>query len=296
MDLENLTGMFDPTVSIRPGSALDPVPSESAARRAWAKRSLAAFAAAYFPHYLTEAPAPFHAELMDISLDLATCRGRFAKARGFVAAAARGHAKSAIVSTILPTYLACYRMKAFIVLFSASEEPQAKRHAKNLRDEFEANELLRADFGEMCGGQFGRRWMTTTLDLVQTDSGGNVTGSTTVMTRGVSGGARGVRDRQRRPDLLLCDDVESEQNSNTPESAEKLFDWFFGDAMPMLDPKAGRALVLGTVVSSVGFLRGKTDATVSPSGSAGRERGPCSRAVGNCSRCSAFGYERSGAA
>jgi hypothetical protein len=39
---------------------------------------------------------------------------------------------------------------------------------------------------------------------------------------------------------LLCDDVESEQNSNTPESAEKLFDWFFGDAMPMLDPNKMR--------------------------------------------------------
>jgi phage terminase large subunit-like protein len=241
-------------VSIRPGSALDPVPPDSAARKAWAKRSLAAFAAAYFSHYLTELPAPFHAELMSIALDVALCRGQYASKRGFVAAAARGHAKSAIVSTILPAYLTCYRLKSFIVLFSASEEPQAKRHAKNLRDEFECNALLRQDFGELCGGQFGRRWTTTTLDLVQTDDSGNVKSTTTIMTRGVGGDARGIRNRELRPDLLLCDDVESEQNSNTPDSAEKLANWFFGDALPMLDPKIGRALVLGTVVSSSGLI------------------------------------------
>jgi hypothetical protein len=43
--------VFDPAVPARPGSALDPVPADSAARKAWAKRSLAAFAAAYFSHY-----------------------------------------------------------------------------------------------------------------------------------------------------------------------------------------------------------------------------------------------------
>lgn len=38
---------------------------------------------------------------------------------------------------------------------------------------------------------------------------------------------RGRRHKQWRPDLILCDDLENDENVNTPEQRKKLRDWFY---------------------------------------------------------------------
>lgn len=235
---------------------LDGVPAERDARKAWAERSLLNFMRAYMPHYMKSPSAQFHYELCDIALDVALCRGDYAGLtgkKGFVGAAPREHAKSTLISTALPLYCALFRKKRFIIIFSDTDIPQAKGIAANIKAEIDENDLLRADFGDLKGESWGFKWSEQDFYIIHTEHG-RVTFKTRVLSRGVGAKARGLRDRESRPDLIIGDDLENDDHVQTIEQRDKLELWFLRAVMPMLDHHIGRVLVVGTVLHTDSLL------------------------------------------
>ena len=79
--------------------------------------------------------------------------------------------------------------------------------------EFEENAEIREDFGDLTG----KVWRSNVL----------VT-STNIKIEAIGSGKkiRGRKHRNWRPDLLILDDIENDENVRTPEQRRKLEDWF----------------------------------------------------------------------
>lgn len=114
-------------------------------------------------------------------------------------------AKSAITQT--------YAYKHYEIILSDSSE-QAEGFLTDIKTELEENAVLKEDFGELQG----RVWKSSVILL-----------SNGVKIEAIGSGKkiRGRRHKQWRPDLIVCDDLENDENVNTPEQRKKLRDWFY---------------------------------------------------------------------
>jgi len=116
--------------------------------------------------------------------------------------------KSAWLFVILPLWALAHGHKGYFLAFSFTDQ-QAAGHLANLRDELTENELLRHDFPELVprrGAQGGRTQLA---------------GGGTVGARGMGGTTLGTRAREKRPDLLVGDDLQPGEVDNSPELVRK---------------------------------------------------------------------------
>lgn len=181
------------------------------------------FGRAYFPHYFSKPSPEFHRELDDI-WQQGVLKGRcpttpskkkeISRLQGTrrVVAAPRGHAKSTNLTFKGTMHAVVYEYKHYPIIISDSSE-QAEGFLDNLRVEFEENEALREDFGDPTG----KVWRSNVL----------VT-STNIKIEAIGSGKkiRGRKHRNWRPDLLVLDDIENDENVRTPEQRDKLDNWF----------------------------------------------------------------------
>ena len=201
---------------------------------AWQQAAtITAFALKYFKHYMTDEktgefipPAKFHQELYELLLT-----EQFA-----AVAAPREHAKSTIVSLIFVLYCVCEKLRRFIVLISDSQ-PQARLLLAAVKAELEDNDKLRADYGDLAPQGDGAKWAEE--DIV-TATGIRVSG------RGAGQSLRGLRQRAARPDLVIVDDLENDQDVENPETRKKLMQWFKRAVLNL--GKNCQFLVIGTVL------------------------------------------------
>jgi len=207
---------------------------EERIRREAGEKSLKAFAELYFPHYLKTKSCSFHNELYEM-LDNITIKG----GGRLAIAAPRGAAKSSIVSVFYPLWCICYRKGGYIFLLSDTAE-QANTMLAHIKTELETNERLIAGFPGVCEiGQKPKpeRW---TRSEIMTRNGVKVT------ALGAGQKIRGRRNKAMRPDIIVVDDIENDENTQSEEPRQKLFDWF--TKVPL---KAGSAktnvVVIGTI-------------------------------------------------
>lgn len=179
------------------------------------RRDPAFFCKYYFPHYFSKPYSPMHIELFEDIKQIHTnpTGGKVARA------APRGYAKSTIVTTGQSLWNACYGFKKYIILCKDTG-PQANLDLAGIKDELLTNELLQRDFPGICGE--GPKWKE---NEIITRSG--------VMLQALGAGMkiRGRRYKQWRPDLVILDDIENEENTATPEQRKKLEQWFNGSVM-----------------------------------------------------------------
>ncbi len=203
-------------------------------RREAGEKSIKAFAELYFPHYLKARSCAFHDELYAM-LDRIVVQsdGRIA------IAAPRGSAKSSIVSLIYPLWRICYKRSSYILLFSDTSD-QADTMLAHIKSELETNERLIAGFPEICEiGQKPKpeRW---TKSEIMTRNGVKLT------ALGAGQKPRGRRNKAMRPDTIIIDDIENDENTQSEDARQKLFDWFTKAAC-----KAGATkstiVVIGTI-------------------------------------------------
>ncbi len=190
-------------------------------RRQLATIDLAYFGRAYLSHYFIRDSPAFHEELDDIwrsgvmkSLDPLAKADRISRVDGCrrAIAAPRGHAKSTTFTFKGVLHAALYKYKHYIIMLSDSSE-QAEGFLGDLKTELEENQLIREDFGL----QEGKVWKN---NVILTAEG--------VKLEGIGSGKkiRGRRHRNWRPDLIVLDDVENDENVATPEQRKKLRSWF----------------------------------------------------------------------
>jgi predicted phage terminase large subunit-like protein len=182
------------------------------------------FGKAYFPHYFSRETPDFHRELdrvwmegvlknkYPLSLEEAKIISRLPGCKRGTAAP-RGHAKSTNMTFKDTIHTIVYRYKHYPILLSDSSD-QAESFLDNIRVEFEENEAIIEDFGDLRG----KVWST-----------GVIITSTDIKVEAIGSGKkiRGRKHRNWRPDLIVLDDIENDDNVRTPEQRKKLENWFY---------------------------------------------------------------------
>ena len=181
------------------------------------------FGRAYFPHYFSRPSPEFHREL-DAIWQQGVLKGRYpltaadtktiSRLPGVrrAVAAPRGHAKSTNLTFKGTMHSTLYGYKHYPIIISDSSE-QAEGFLDNIRVEFEENTAILEDFGSLAGSVWRSNVLVT---------------KTNIKIEAIGSGKkiRGRKHRNWRPDLIILDDVENDENVRTPEQRKKLKDWF----------------------------------------------------------------------
>jgi predicted phage terminase large subunit-like protein len=180
------------------------------------------FGRAYLPHYFVRESPKFHGELDGI-WEEGVMKGKNAirdakeisRAQGCRRAilAPRGHAKSTTFTFKDTLHASVYGYKHYIIILSDSSE-QAEGFLTDIKTEYEENAALREDFGDLQG----KVWKAGVILLAN---------GVKIEAIGSGKKIRGRRHKQWRPDLIICDDLENDENVNTPEQRKKLRNWFY---------------------------------------------------------------------
>lgn len=181
------------------------------------------FGRAYFPHYFSKPSPEFHREL-DAIWQQGVLKGRYPLTAADTkmisrlpgtrraVAAPRGHAKSTNLTFKGTMHSTLYGYKHYPIIISDSSE-QAEGFLDNIRVEFEENTAILEDFGPLAGSVWRSNVLVT---------------KTNIKIEAIGSGKkiRGRKHRNWRPDLIILDDVENDENVRTPEQRKKLKDWF----------------------------------------------------------------------
>ena len=205
-------------------------------------RDPAAFGRMYLSHYFTRPSPAFHRELAALwrrrvmkNRDPDTERDAMLSDKGTrsAIAAPRGHAKSTVMSLQNVLHAALYGYKRYILLVSDTEA-QAVSFLDAIKNELETNERILADFGK----QSGKTWKTGSIVL---------SNGCRIDAVGSGQKLRGRRNYERRPDLILCDDIENDEGVRTAEQRQKTADWFWKAVCKSGDSYTD-ILVIGTIL------------------------------------------------
>ena len=191
-------------------------------RKKLAAVDLAYFGRAYLPHYFVRESPEFHGELDDIWVEGAlknknpyTDAAQISRMDGsnWAIAAPRGHAKSTTFTFKDSLHAALYAYKHYILILSDSTE-QAEAFLEDIKTELEDNAYIIEDFGHLKGDS---TWKTGTI---------KATNGVKIDAIGSGKKIRGRKNRSWRPDLIVLDDIENDENVATPEQRRKLKSWF----------------------------------------------------------------------
>ncbi|MBI3771424.1 MAG: phage terminase large subunit [Gammaproteobacteria bacterium] len=184
-------------------------PAASAQRRNQGRDSLEFFARTYFPHYVKYENSLLHEFLyQELPVIVNSHAGEL-----LGVAAPRGEAKSTITSQIFVIWCIVFQLKHFIPIIMDAFD-QAATMSEAIKAELEANPRLQMDFPEAVGQ--GRVWQQGVILTAQ---------NIKVQAFGSGKRMRGLRHGPHRPDLVVCDDLENDENVRSPEQRDKLESW-----------------------------------------------------------------------
>ncbi len=191
-------------------------------RIAQAKKDFAFFVKSYFPHYADADTPYFH-------IDLAKKVKKNKKAR-FLVRWGRGLAKSVVCDTLIPLWLWINGEDIYVVIVGNNLD-KATILLGDVQAEFEANQLLINDFGEQklegswADGDFAtkdNRFVAKALGMAQSP--------------------RGLRKGKKRPNFIVCDDLEDKDTSRNPKRQDDVVKWIERDLIPTMDGETRRYL------------------------------------------------------
>jgi predicted phage terminase large subunit-like protein len=179
----------------------------------------------YLPHYAENDFAEFHREMIGMLEE------RPRVVNPMVVAAPRGFAKSAHISFGYVLWSIVRKSRRFIEIISANDD-LASDLVEFAKLELESNTSIRGDFGEIStGGEAG-------------DFRAN---GIRICAMGVRTMTRGKREREARPDLVILDDIEKDDEANSPEIVKKTIKIIKEGIYPSIAP-SGNLFIVGTVI------------------------------------------------
>lgn len=155
-------------------------------------------------------------------------------------AAPRGYAKSTNCDVMFVAWCLLYEHKHYILVIMDAHE-QAVLQLLSLKSELENNDAILEDFGP----QKGPTWQEDVIVLV---SGARVEALGTGMK------VRGRRYKEHRPDLVIGDDLENDENVVTPRQRKKNEAWFW-KAVEKVGNKATDFFIIGTIIHYDSLLK-----------------------------------------
>ncbi|OOF59302.1 phage terminase large subunit [Rodentibacter myodis] len=176
------------------------------------------FVSNYFPHYVrSESRSQLHNYLFEqlpLTLQQPT-------SVHLAIAAPRGEAKSTLVSQLFTLYCLVTQKKRYALIVMDSID-QAYPMLEAIKVELEFNQRLKIDFPEIAGQ--GRVWQAATI-ITKANQKVQVAGSGKKL--------RGLRHGAYRPDLVVLDDIENDEQVRSPEQRDKLHDWLKKTVLPL---------------------------------------------------------------
>lgn len=156
--------------------------------------------------------------------------------RKIATAAPRSHSKSTWVTNIFPLWCTCYveDVKERYWVIISDKQDNARKFLDVIKSEFEDNELLVADFGNLKGSTWN------SLEIVTANN-------VKISAHGAGEALRGLRFGSFRPSVIM-DDIESDESCSTSERIQKSMDWLLRTVLPLGDPKKSKYFIVGTVI------------------------------------------------
>lgn len=220
-------------------SGLGVTPEEKSRRQTRARKEFQFFAKTYFPHYISRHDSVLHTYLYNRLPKVVRRSSRSARKNGvkLAVAAPRGEAKSTLVTQIFTLWCAITGSRKYIPIIMNTQH-QAAAMLEAIKVELESNTRLLLDFPEACG--VGPVWKGGVMVM---------NGGTKIQAFGAGRRMRGLRHGSYRPDMVICDDLENDENVRRREQRDKLENWLrstvlkLGSADDSMD-----LLVVGTIL------------------------------------------------
>lgn len=195
-----------------------------------------AFAGTYLsPRYDDAKPTPqFHREAWALYASSY-------KSCGVVAP--RDHAKSTGLTFDYILAEVCFRTSDYVILIGSTED-KAVEQLSNIIEELHENVDLRRDFGIASFESDQKREV-----IVVCEDGHRFR----ILARGGEQKIRGAMWKGKRPNLIVCDDMEDDEQVESKERRAKFRRWFFRAAKQALS-KSGKIRVHGTILHEDSLL------------------------------------------
>jgi len=194
------------------------------------------FAGAYLsPMYDSPVATPqFHRE----------CWALYCESITYAAVAApRGHAKSTALTHDFGLATALFRVEDYIVIVSATED-LAIQHLGDIATELRENEDLIRDF------QIDKLETDAKTDIIVRFKDGH---KCRFLAKGSGQKMRGIKWNGKRPGLILCDDLEEDEQVENRDRRLKFGRWFRRALLPCLR-KGGKVRMHGTILHEEALL------------------------------------------
>lgn len=164
-------------------------------------------------------------------------------------AAPREHAKSTAITHAYILAMCCFKVKRFVLLVSDTEA-QAIEFLGDIKSELIGNETLREKFS------IGRIIKDTETNIiVQFKDGAKFR----IVAKSSMQKVRGLKWAGKRPDLIVCDDIENDDLVMSQDRREKFQRWFLNALMPCGSDTCW-IRVVGTIIHMDGMLQRLIDA------------------------------------
>ena len=167
-------------------------------------------------------------------------------------AAPRGFAKSTAVTHCFTLASVLFRDRDFVVLVSDTET-QAVMFLQDIKKELQENEELQNLFQLKKDVEGKVRFNKETESDIIVSFTDDV--KFRIVAKGSEQKVRGLKWRNKRPNLIICDDLENDEIVLNKERREKFKRWFFGALRPILSDN-GRIRVVGTILHMDSLLEG----------------------------------------
>lgn len=177
---------------------------------------------------------PFHRQVWDLyASDFTNC--------GCVAP--RDHAKSTALTYDYILASVLFRDSDYVILISSTEE-KAVEQLSNISEELHINEDLQREF-EIEGFETDQK-----TEIIAKMKDGH---RFRILARGAEQKIRGAMWNGKRPNLIVCDDMEDDEQVESKLRREKFRRWFFRAAKQALSQK-GKIRVHGTILHDDSLL------------------------------------------
>jgi hypothetical protein len=207
----------------REGTAVNPFETkqQQQERIAAAKANVENMVKTYLKHYATAECADFQITLADYV--------KLNPAQKVLVRWGRGLAKSTWCDLIIPLWL-WIRDEIHFMVIVGNNLDKAKMLLSDLQAEFEANQLLKHDFGEQLkSGSWEKGFFQTKDGFI-------------AKALGMGQSPRGLRVGAQRPDYIVCDDLEDKDTSKNPKRQREMAEWIERDLLPTMDGPIRRYL------------------------------------------------------
>lgn len=157
----------------------------------------------------------------------------------------RGHAKTTFVKIIM-AWLLAYGMAKYILVVCATQ-PNAENIVSDV------NTIMGSPNMEAIYGIWNDNLIADNVGTKKCNYNGSIV---ILMAKGAMTAVRGVNMENRRPDVIVCDDMQTKENDASPVESKALKSWFIATLLKTIDTRGNRIIIyIGNMYSEKCLLK-----------------------------------------